>query len=144
LNASSLVGTWALESWESVDSSGEVDEPFGKRPVGYIMYGPDGYMSVAFMSAGRKPFAAGDILGGTPVEKNAAIGTYISYCGRYEIEGDRVRHRIEVSLFPNWIGTTQERIFSLQGDVLRLSTMPTLVKGRMQTGHLQWKRAPGA
>jgi hypothetical protein len=144
MNASSLAGTWALDSWESVDASGEVDQPFGKRPVGYIMYGLDGYMSVAFMSPGRKAFAAGDILGGTPAEKDAAVGTYISYCGRYEMEGDRVRHHIEVSLFPNWIGTTQERIVSLRGDMLRLSTMPTLVKGKMQTGHLVWKRAPVA
>ncbi len=103
--------------------------------------GPDGYMPVAFMPLDRKPFAAADILGGTPEEKSAALDTYISYCGRYEISGDRVRHHITVSLFPNWIGVTQEQIVTLTGDTLRLSTPPLLIKGKMQTAHLVWKRA---
>ena len=53
MNSTAVVGTWALESWEVVDASGAVDHPFGRTPIGYIMYDPAGYMSVAFMSAGR-------------------------------------------------------------------------------------------
>jgi hypothetical protein len=143
MNRAALVGTWALESWEVVDSNGAVDRPFGEKPVGYIMYASEGYMSVAFMSAGRAPFGAADILGGTPEEKSAAIGTYISYCGRYDVAGDRVRHHIEASLFPNWTGVTQERIVSVQGDTLRISTPPLLIKGKVQTADLVWKRARG-
>lgn len=141
MNSEALVGTWTLESWEVVDSTGAVDRPFGEKPVGYIMYSPEGYMAVAFMPPGRPPFGAADILGGTPDEKSAAIGTYISYCGRYEVAGDRVRHHIELSLFPNWTGVTQERIVSLDGDTLRISTPPLLIKGKVQTAHLVWKRA---
>lgn len=140
MDSGALVGTWALESWEVVDSTGAVDQPFGKTPVGYIMYSPEGYMAVAFMPPGRPPFGAADILGGTPDEKGAAIGTYISYCGRYEVAGDRVRHHIELSLFPNWTGVTQERIVSLSGDTLCISTPPLLIKGKVQTAHLVWKR----
>ena len=141
MKCTELVGTWALESWEVVDATGAVDYPFGRTPIGYIMYSPEGYMTVAFMPSGRKPFAAADILGGTPEEKSAAIGTYISYCGRYEVVGDRVRHHIELSLFPNWTGVTQERIVNLNGDTLRISTPPLLIKGKVQTAHLVWKRA---
>jgi len=140
MDSNALVGTWALESLEVVDATGALDHPFGRWPVGYIMYSPDGYMAVAFMSPGRTPFAAADILGGTPDEKCAAIGTYISYCGRYEVKGDRVYHHIELSLFPNWAGVTQERIVSLDGDTLRISTPPQLIKGKVQTAHLVWKR----
>ncbi len=143
MDSSALVGAWALESLEVVDSTGAVDYPFGRTPVGYIMYSPDGYVAGGFMPPGRKPFAAADILGGTPGEKCAAIETYISYCGRYEVKGDRVYHHIEVSLFPNWTGVTQERIVSLNGDTLRLSTPPLLIKGKVQTAHLVWKRARG-
>ena len=46
MNSTALVGTWTLESWELVDSKGAVDHPFGRTPVGYIMYGPEGHMSV--------------------------------------------------------------------------------------------------
>ena len=140
MDSASLVGTWALESWEAVDSNGAVDRPFGETPVGYIMYSPDGHMAVGFMPPGRKPFEAADILGGTPDEKCAAIETYISYCGRYEVKGDRVYHHIKASLFPNWTGVTQERIVQLDGDTLRISTLPLLIKGKVQTSHLVWKR----
>jgi len=138
------VGTWALESWEVVDSTGAVGHPFGEKPVGYIMYSPEGYMAVAFMPPGRKHFEAANILGGTLDEKSAAIGTYISYCGRYEVAGDRLRHHVELSLFPNWTGVTQERIVHLDGDTLRISTPPLLIKGKEQISHLVWKRARGA
>lgn len=141
MNSTAVVGTWTLESWEVVDANGAVDYPFGRTPIGYLMYDPAGYMSVAFMPAGRTPFGAADILGGTPDEKSAAIGTYISYCGRYEVKGDRVFHHIEASLFPNWTGVTQERIVNLTGDTLRISTPPLLIKGKVQTAHLVWKRA---
>ncbi len=141
MDSTAIIGAWALESWEVVDSDGRVDHPFGKTPFGYIMYSSDGYMSVAFMPPGRKPFEAADILGGTPEEKCAAIETYISYCGRYEVKGDRVCHHIKASLFPNWTGVTQERIVSLEGDRLRISTPPLLIKGKVQTAHLAWKRA---
>jgi hypothetical protein len=144
MDGKAMVGTWALESLEVVDATGAMDYPFGKTPVGYIMYSPDGYMAVAFMPPGRPPFGAADILGGTADEKCAAIGTYISYCGRYEVAGDRVRHHIELSLFPNWTGATQERIVSLDGDTLRISTPPLLVQGKVQTAHLVWKRAQQA
>jgi hypothetical protein len=141
MNSTALMGTWALESWKVVDSDGRVDHPFGPHPVGYIIYSPDGYMASGFMPPDRKPFAAADILGGTPDEKCAAIETYISYCGRYEVKGDRVYHHIDASLFPNWTGVTQERIVSLEGDTLRISTPPLLIKGKVQTAHLVWKRA---
>ena len=144
MNSKALVGTWALESWEVVDSTGAVGHPFREKPVGYIMYSPEGYMAVAFMPPGRKHFEAADILGGTLDEKSAAIGTYNSYCGRYEVAGDRLRHHVELSLFPNWTGVTQERIVRVEGDTLRISTPPLLIKGNVQTSHLLWKRARGA
>jgi Lipocalin-like domain len=141
MNRAAVVGTWTLESWKVVDANGAVDKPFGPQPVGYILYTPDGYMAVAFMPPGRKLFGAADILGGTPDEKCAAVDTYISYCGRYEVKGDRMFHHIEASLFPNWTGVTQERIVHLEGETLRLSTPPLLIKGKVRTAHLVWKRA---
>jgi hypothetical protein len=34
----------------------------------------------------------------------------VSCCGRYEFRGDTVVHRVELSLFPNWVGVEQERL----------------------------------
>jgi hypothetical protein len=108
------------------------------------MYSEDGYMSVAFMSANRPKFASGGrggtTRGGKTEEKAAAADTYQSYCGKYEVQGDKVIHHIEVSLLPNWGGVDQARFFEFEGNRLLLSTPPFLVAGIQQTAHLIWER----
>jgi len=135
-----FIGTWRLVSFEIRRADGQVRYPLGQDAAGYIIYNEDGYVSVAIMSPNRPKFASGDIFGGTTEEKVAAADIYISYCGRYEIQEDKVIHRIEVSFFPNWIGADQERIFDLDGERLSLSTPPFLIGGVQQTAHMVWER----
>ena len=144
MSAFSLIGTWSLVSFELQSSSGEISYPYGIAPVGYILYGDDGFMSVAIMSTGRQRFVTNDIFGGTSEEKISAFGTYLSYSGSYEIARERVLHRIEASLFPNWVGTAQERIVNLQGDRLQLSTDPQVLGGLQQIARLVFKRVHNA
>lgn len=134
-----FVGTWRLVSFELRRGDGQVSHPFGQDAAGYIMYARDGHMSVAFMSADRPPFACGDPQAGRAEEKVSAMDTFFAYCGRYEISGDKVVHHIEVSLFPNWSGADQERIYEFRGDRLTLSTPPFQVGGVEQTAHLVWE-----
>ena len=134
-----FVGAWRLVSVETRREDGEVHRR-GRR-TGYLLYSGDGHMSVAFMREGRPRFTSGDIRGGTQEEKVAAIDGYTSYCGRYEVDGGRVVHHIEVSLFPNWIGESQERAYELEGDRLTLSTPLMLVGGLQLSTHLIWERA---
>ncbi|MCP4108951.1 MAG: lipocalin-like domain-containing protein [Desulfobacteraceae bacterium] len=136
-----FVGVWKLISCEFRNSDGHVSYPYGKGATGYIMYNEGGYMSVAIMNADRPGFDAGDLFRGTDEEKVAAASTYLSYCGRYDILENKVIHHIEVSLFPNWVGTDQVRNFEFDGDRLTLSTDPFLAHGLQQSGHLIWKRA---
>ena len=138
-NTQDFLGAWKLVSVETRKEDGEVYRR-GER-VGYLLYSDDGYMSVAFMKRGRPRFSSGDIRGGTTEEKVAAVEGYVSYCGRYEVEDDRVIHHIEVSLFPNWVGAKQERMFEFDGDRLTLSTPLMLVGGRQLSTHLIWERA---
>jgi hypothetical protein len=136
-----LIGTWSLLSWENRNVvDGQVSYPLGKDAMGYIMYGQDGYMSVAIMRSSRAKFAAGDLLGGSTEERAQAASTYVSYCGRYEFRGGTVVHRVELSLFPNWIGVEQERFVEVRGNRLTLSTSPVLLGGVQQTAHLIWER----
>jgi Lipocalin-like domain len=135
-----LVGTWKLVLWENRSADGRITYPLGKDAEGLIMYGDDGYMFVAIMRACRAPFGAGDLLGGSAEEKAQAAETYISYCGRYDVKGDRVVHHVELSLFPNWVGVDQERLVEIAGDRLTLSTRPILLEGAEQTAHLVWTR----
>ncbi len=46
---------------------------------------------------------------------------FVAYAGRYSFRGDRVIHHVELSLFPNWVGTDQQRWVELAGDRLTLS-----------------------
>ncbi|CAA9389038.1 MAG: hypothetical protein AVDCRST_MAG03-462 [uncultured Rubrobacteraceae bacterium] len=136
-----LVGTWRLLSWENRGiGDGEVSHPLGQDAAGYIMYGPDGYMSVAISRSDRARFAAGDLLGGTAEERAQAAKTYVSYCGRYEWRGETVIHFVELSLFPDWVGAEQERLVEVSGDRLVLSTRPILLGGVQRTAHLIWER----
>lgn len=98
MTADAFVGTWRLVSFEFRTADGQVHYLFGEDAEGYIMYNADGYMSVAFMTADRVPFAANDPRGGTSEEKVVAMDTFFSYCGRYEVKDDTVIHHIEVSL----------------------------------------------
>ena len=136
-----LVGTWRLVSSEAVAADGRVSYPLGHNAIGYITYTEDGYMSVSMMSANRPNHAAADPLGGTDAEKIAAAETYLSYCGRYEVQGDRVFHHIDVAFLPNRTGTTQERVIERSGEVVSLTTPPMLIKGEEVTGRVLWKRA---
>ena len=98
-------------------------------------------MSVTMMSANRISYASGDLRGGTPEEKRSAAETYLSYSGKYTFEGDRVLHHVEVSFFPNRVGTTQVRHLTLSGDTVTLRTPEMLINGEQQTAELVWQRA---
>ncbi|HEX6509132.1 MAG TPA: lipocalin-like domain-containing protein [Chloroflexota bacterium] len=135
-----FVGTWRLVSciWEGPD--GRITYPYGRSPVGYLIYTDDGYMAVNFMSSGRHRFASEQRFEATGQEERRARKTYQSYSGRYEVRGDRMIHHVEVSLFPNWVGRDQERIYRLEGDRLCLSTDPLPFGNSHQIARLEWER----
>jgi hypothetical protein len=131
-----LFGTWSLLSMESVDAEGHVSHPMGRDASGYLMYGPDGYMSVILAGAHRPVFASQDLRQGTPDEKVAAFDTFLAYSGTYEVREHSVVHQVRESLFPNWAGGNQERLVAWEGRRLRLSTRPMPIDGVLRTVHL--------
>ncbi|OUL28308.1 lipocalin-like domain-containing protein [Nostoc sp. 106C] len=135
-----LVGTWKLLSCETRTANGQIFYPLGDNPSGYIIYTDNGYVSVAMMRANRPQFQAGDIAAGTVEEKVAAADSYISYCGTYEFQADKVIHHVEVSFFPNWVGANQVRFAQFNGEQLTLRTPPILVNGIEIVGNLIWQR----
>jgi hypothetical protein len=139
--AATLVGAWRLVSYELAGSDGRVRRPYGPAPAGLLLYSADGYMSVAFAQPDRPGFASGNVLRGTPAEWAACAKTYTSYAGRYEVQEDRVLHHLEVSLYPDWLGTTQERFFTLVGDRLTLRMPPYQQSSVQWLGTLIWERA---
>lgn len=135
-----FVGTWCLVSMEARSSDGEVTYPLGEDAGGFIMYSPDGYMSVVLFSAGRERLGTSDIQAGNEAQLADAARTYISYAGRYEVRGERVLHSVEASLFPDWVGSTQERLHKFEGQRLTLSTDPMPLGGKQVRAVLVWER----
>ena len=135
-----LVGAWRLASWENQAADGQVTHPVGADALGYVLYTADGRFSVTISRKGRAGFAAGDLLSGTSEEKAQAVEGFVAYAGRYSFHGDRVIHHVELSLFPNWVGSDQERWVELAGDRLTLSASPLLLAGKQQVPRLVWER----
>lgn len=140
----SLIGTWHLETWVSLVDDGTEAKPMGPSPEGLLAYAPDGTMITVFGRAegDRDRFATDDLTGGTTDERSAAFSSFIAYGGRYAIDGSTVIHTVEVSLFPNWVGTTQRRHWTLDedGERLTLVSPPITVGGQTRTQRLVWRR----
>jgi hypothetical protein len=134
-----------LRAWKNVGNDGSAVDALGEKPIGYIFYNRDGFMSVEIMAAHRAPYQVEDTFGGTAEERSEAISTYLSYSGPFEVLSDRetVIHHIEVCSYPNWIGNAQVRFANLDGDVLTLSAKPMTLQGVERTAELVWERVGG-
>ena len=140
---SPLTGDWRLRSWVSEADDGSVVLPLGQAPVGILVYSPDGTMITTIAPAVRPPLTSGDALQGGPEdERRQAAETFIAYSGRYVDDGTDVVHNVEMSLYPNWVGTRQvrHRRLSDDGETLELSTDPLTVAGRRAVHRLTWER----
>lgn len=140
-----LIGAWTLVSYaeQPVDGS-EPFYPMSEKPMGLIMYTPDGYMSAQLMKPSRVPFASGDWFKGTDDDYKREASTYIAYSGPFHVDEEKrtLTHSMFVSLFPNWTGQTQPRVVRIEGTALHLSTAaPIHSGGKLVHSHLRWERA---
>jgi hypothetical protein len=140
-----LIGAWKLVSYieKPVDGSAPF-YPMSEKPMGIIMYTPDGYMSAQLMHPGRNNFASGDWFDGTDEEYKQEASSYIAYSGPFHVDEEKqtLTHSMLVSLFPNWTGQTQPRVVKTEGDLLYLSTAAPIVSGgKTVNSFLTWQRA---
>lgn len=139
---SPLVGSWTLVSYRFLKSDGTVTLPMGTDPVGSLIYDAHGRMSTQIMRKDRPRSAAPIPPQVTPDEAKSAFDGYIAYFGTYTLnEAEHtVVHRVEASLFPNWVATDQKRNYSVEKEGLRLTDNVKLPDGTGFTVELLWKR----
>jgi hypothetical protein len=141
----SLIGAWELVSAVERDvETGVENNVLGERPLGFILYTPDGYMSAQLQGPARAPFEEGDLLRGSPDEYAAAGRSYIAYSGRFFVDEAKrsLSHEMAVSFFPNWVGQRQVRLVKVDRERLQLSTDgPQRFKGALKTATIHWRRA---
>lgn len=145
LSMADLAGTWRLLAWESAGDDG-VRFPMGEAPEGVLVYTADGTMITTIGRAERPPIDGGDLLAGPVEQRLDAMTTFIAYSGTFLVEGGDVVHHVTMSLFPNWVGSTQRRHVELSEDGRRLvlSADPFVLRGRLSTQRLTWERVAAA
>jgi len=111
-----IVGVWKLVSFErEYQAGGEREYPMGKAPTGYIIFLPEGRMTVVITGEGRTAPT-------TDQDRAGLYNTLVAYTGRYRIEGDKWITTLDVSANPAWVGTEQARSFRIDGNRLQEMT----------------------
>lgn len=135
-----FIGTWKLLKVERKFKK-QIILPFGENPEGILIY-TESYMSAQLGNSDRKNFISEDYRMGSDKEINNAFNSYIAYYGTYEIDEDSqiIYHKVQQSLFPNWVGTKQKRFYKFKENLLILSALdPDYILTGSQTS-LTWER----
>ena len=136
-----FIGTWRLVSSEMV-SEGHTVYPLGENCQGILVFDAAGKLAAQLMNPDRRQFASNDILQGTPEEIQAAYQGYVAFYGDYTVDPTAgiMQYKVTGSLYPNWIGHSQERFYEINGNTLTLKTTPVLVHGKEMVGVLVWEK----
>ena len=118
-----LVGTWKVVTHQERKSPEEKwKDAYGSDPRGYLMYDQTGHMSVQITRVPRPRFTGreGDP---TPDEALDVVYGYLAYFGTFSVNEKTgvITDHVESGLWPDYIGTDQERPATLEGDRLTLS-----------------------
>jgi hypothetical protein len=78
-----IVGIWKLVSFErEYQAGGEREYPMGKAPTGYILFLPEGRMTVVITGEGRTAPT-------TDQDRAGLYNSLVAYTGRYRVDGDK-------------------------------------------------------
>jgi Lipocalin-like domain len=137
-----FVGAWKLISLERKTATGEITYPMGQNPVGRLTYDALGRMSAQIMRPDRPKFQSASTASWTVDEKAAAFDGFIAYYGTFSVsETERaVIHHVEASLYPQWVGTDQRRLYEFSGSQLILRALNGS-GGPGTESRLVWERA---
>jgi hypothetical protein len=138
IDKSRLLGRWQIREWIQHYDDGRQTYPLGRDLKGFLHY--DGSHVFCFLcSADRKPLTGAQWTA-PDSEKAAAYSNCLVYSGTYDVSGAEILHRIEMSLYPNWVGTTQRRRAKLEGVQLTLTARLEDGTPDARTALLTWER----
>jgi hypothetical protein len=136
-----IVGTWRLTSFTEENlETGEVRYPFGEAARALVIYEASGYVATIFARSDRKPPLTAQA---TDQEAMDLYRGIIAFAGRYEVDGNRLIYRPEISWNEAWNGTTQERVIEVSEDRLETNSVPavSILTGARTVFSLVWERA---
>ena len=135
-----LVGTWRLVTYDRQLPNGDVFYPLGKDAKGRLTYDSQGRMTAQLMQPGRPQFSRPQSRDGSEEQIVKAYRGYLAYYGTYTVQekDGYILHKVEASLYPNWVGVDQKRFFRFEGERLVLEADAQAL-GRSR---LVWEKLP--
>ena len=111
-----LFGNWKLISWVQEFQDGSESRPvYGKNPIGYLVFTPEGRMMAVLEGEGRQSPK-------TDQDRADLFRSMIAYTGMYSVEGDKWTTRVDAAWHPDRRGSDQLRHFRIEGDKLYVTT----------------------
>jgi hypothetical protein len=138
----SVVGTWRLVSYKSRTVDGTVTDLYGSTPLGQLMYDSTGHMSVHLLKPDLPKCGTLDRRKCSDREARTAFDNYLGYWGRYQVNAGTktVTHYLDGASVPDWVGTSQERHFEIEGPRLTLTTPSMKIGGVDAVQTIVWER----
>jgi hypothetical protein len=133
-----LIGAWRLLKFDFEFQDGSPKRAvFGAKPIGIIIFSPQGRMAAVLEAEGRKAPE-------NDTDAAALLRTLIAYSGTYKLEQDKWTTTVDVAWTPAWHGTQQVRYYKLDGDRLFITSMwqpnQNLPGKPVTRGVLEWER----
>jgi len=139
-SAAAVTGTWTLVS-SVTERDGKKSDQFGTGAKGMMSLDAQGHFMLTIIGPDLPKFASGNRARATPEESGMVVAGSIAMMGTYFVDAttNTLTFHVEAATFPNWNGTTQNRlIVTANGDELKYVT-PTASSGGV--GTVTWKRA---
>jgi hypothetical protein len=130
----SLLGTWELVTFTSRQADGRIEEPWGSRPAGRIVYDSDGHVTALLMHERRNE-------GNGTRSPPEVQGEFSAYFGTCLVDAAQriIVHQVTASLAAARASKELRRNFDLKDGMLILS-FPRTRNGVPVTNNLIWKR----
>jgi Lipocalin-like domain len=125
----SIVGTWRLVMTRARNDAGEpMHAPYGPKPMGVVVFSPDGRMIAALCDARAN------------LPDDEPEREYSSYCGNYIFDGATLVTRVDGASDPGRINGDQIRRIRFEGDRLVLMPPPRPWRGVTQHREMFFER----
>jgi hypothetical protein len=114
-----LVGVWRVTSWQGQEAAGQIMKYYGDHPGGYYVFSKDGHFIFLIVGDNRTAPAG---IPPTPEEAAKLYATLAAFDGTYRVtDGNKFVVHVQEAWNQAWAGTDQNREFSINGDVLKVS-----------------------
>jgi len=135
-----LIGTWTLVS-SVTEKDGQTRDQFGAGAKGMLSFDGGGHFMLTIIGPDLPRFVSGSRTAGTAEENGAVVAKSIAMLGTYSVDSGRktLTMQVESATFPNWNGTTQQRLLVAAGANELKYVTPTASSGGV--GTVTWKRA---